>query len=120
MPLDYIQFKYIDTPENRNIFLFDKGDQQMYVLIRGKWIKKNKMKALNSMLVDSITAIDDLNKKIVTDEKIQEKINKRLDVIEEENQKSTFQVWSVQDILLDKKNYLLLQKNFESTNGKVS
>jgi hypothetical protein len=120
IPLDYIQLKYIDTPENRNIFLFDEGDDQIYVLIGRKWKKMDKIKALNYILVGSIDNINDLNKKIITDEKIQEKINKKLDVIEEENKKNIYQIMRLQKILLDDNNYSLLKKNFYSTNGKVS
>ena len=120
MPLDYIQLKYIDTPENRNVFLFDAGDQQMYILKNGEWIKRNKIKVLNSMLVGSIDAINDLNKKIVTDKKIQEKIDKRLDAIEEINKKNISQVRRVQEVVLDKNNYSLLHESFKLTNGKVS
>ena len=118
MPLDYIKLKYIDTPENRNIYLHDRDDKEMYIYKNGEWVKEDKIKILNKMFVGAIDDINELNKNNNTGKR-KEKVDSRLDTIEHENKMDNFQLGRVQNVNINKNNHSILYENFKNTNGKV-
>lgn len=115
IPLDYIKMKYIDTPQNRNIYLRDRDDQNMYIYNNG-WKKEDKIKILNKIFVGAIDDINELNKNNFNGLR-EKRINDRLDKIEHENKLGNFQLGRVQNITLNRKNQQILNENFTKTRG---
>lgn len=118
MPLDYIKLKYIDNPCNRNVYLHDRDDKEMYVFKNGKWVKEDKIKVLNNMLVGAIDDINEFNKNNNSGKR-KERIDERLDIIEHENKMDNFQLGRVQNVTLSNKNKPILIENFIKTNGQL-
>ena len=118
MPLDYIKLKYIDNPCNRNVYLHDRDDKEMYVFKNGKWVKEDKIKVLNNMLVGAIDDINVFNKNNNSGKR-KARLDERLDIIEHENKMDNFQLGRVQNVTLSNKNKPILIENFIKTNGQL-
>lgn len=77
--------------KNRNIYLHNRDDDEIYIFKNGSWVKENKIKILNKMLVGSIDDINELNKNNNTGKR-RKIVDSRLDTIEHENKLDNFQL----------------------------